>query len=224
MSDIFTALNELESQFVDKFNAVGVISTEPAMAQFNQEGWSNNSWISPLFRCAHLNIIQTDKLYMMHCCIFPNRSSSSPIFGFDIFAGVRKITGFFHDFSPTTDINHPMLNWFASESALYTWANTRQLPDWARRIFSPHIIAASNIQDSQEIKNIKTLVSATTDYYIKHIESYNKYSDSTILQNYYCDQQQLNPNNAPVLVSLGLSQQQANQYIQTCLFPKIQID
>lgn len=222
MHEIFTILDEIRDQLTNSFNTVGIELNEPEMAHFNKQGWSNQCWISSCFRQAQLNIVKTNALYMMHCCIFPHLDNPGPIFGFDVFAGTKKITGCFHDFSPTDDPNHNLINWFKLTVDQLTWSKTRELPDWAKSIFSPYIITASNIQQDQELMQIKTLVELTSNYYIKNIAKTNYLNFDTInSQNYYCNQQKLNPHNVPVLVNLGLSKEQAEQYVQICLFPKI---
>ena len=222
MHDVFTVLDEIKNLFVNSFNTAGIELNEPEMAHFNKQGWSNQCWISPFFRQAQLNIVKTNALYMMHCCIFPHLDNPGPIFGFDVFAGTKKITGCFHDFSPTDDPNHNLINWFESTVNLLTWSKTRELPNWAKSIFSPNIITASNIQQDFELTQIKTLVELTSNYYIQNISDTNHLNfDTTNSQNYYCNQQRLNPHNIPVLINLGLSQEQAERYVQVCLFPQI---
>lgn len=222
MHDVFTVLDEIKNLFVNSFNTAGIELNEPEMAHFNKQGWSNQCWTSSCFRQAQLNIIQTDALYMMHCCIFPHLDNPGPIFGFDVFAGTKKITGCFHDFSPTDDPNHNLINWFDLTVSSLNWSKTRQLPDWANSIFSPYIITASNIRQEVELTQIKTLVELTSNYYIQNISKTNHLNFDTInSQNYYCNQQRLNPHNVPVLINLGLSQEQAERYVQICLFPQI---
>ena len=222
MFELFTVLDDIKDQLTNSFNTVGIELNEPEMAHFNKQGWSNQCWTSACFRQAQLNIVKTNALYMMHCCIFPLLDNPGPIFGFDVFAGTKKITGCFHDFSPTDDPNHLLINWFKSTTSQLTWTKTRELPDWAKSIFSPYIITASNVQQEQELTQIKTLVELTSNYYIQNISKTNHLNFDTINnQNYYCSQQRLNPHNVPVLVNLGLSQEQAEQYVQVCLFPKI---
>ena len=41
--------------------------------------------------------------------IFPTLDNPAPIYGFDVIAGKNKMTGAFHDFSPSADPDHPMI-------------------------------------------------------------------------------------------------------------------
>ena len=38
------------------------------------------------------------------------------IYGFDIIAGKKKVTGAFHDFSPLLKKEHPLTRWFIEEN------------------------------------------------------------------------------------------------------------
>jgi hypothetical protein len=90
------------------------------------------------FRRAHLDIIdarETKGLYMMHLCIFPHTNDPAPIFGFDVIAGAKKVTGAFHDFSPI-EPDHVLMDLFTSRVTGLEWSKPRELPDWARAIFS----------------------------------------------------------------------------------------
>ena len=40
-------------------------------------------------------------------------------------------------------------------------------------------------------------------------------------QNYYCENQKKNPHTPKVMVSLGLSEEDVQMFIQQCLFPEI---
>jgi len=42
--------------------------------------------------------------------------------------------------------------WFKSRVADSTWSKQRQLPDWAKSIFSDSMIAAGNISTEQELE------------------------------------------------------------------------
>ena len=120
MSEIWDTLIHLEEKFVDELDYYGHRVDEEGMERFDQPGWINLVWASDKFRRAHIDVVDarnTKGLWMMHCCIFPHTDDFSPIFGFDIIAGKNKITGAFHDFSSTGNLNHPMIDWFGYEVA-----------------------------------------------------------------------------------------------------------
>lgn len=192
--------------------------------QLNRPGWSNRAWSSDLYRIAHVNVVDvrdSKGLWMMHCCIFPHLTSSAPIFGFDVFAGKTKITGCFHDFSPTTDPNHPLIQWFANESRSYQWKRTRELPQWAKEIFSDHMIAVGNVQTDDELEKITEIAIRNINYYLNNLSKSSIIVNSMKQQNFYCSNQKQNPHNPRVLGSLGLSEQEVNLFINNYMFPEI---
>jgi len=159
---------------------------------------------------------------MMHCCVFPHIHNPAPIFGFDVIAGKNKITGCFIDYSPTTDRNHPMNQYFAEEVSRYDWIKKRELPDWAQRIFSSNMVAAGNVSDESELSQIESLAHILINHYVETVgETNNKVADATFEQNYYAQNQKMNPHTPKVMASLGLNQEDVRIFIQDCLFPEI---
>jgi hypothetical protein len=159
---------------------------------------------------------------MMHCCIFPHLHNPAPIFGFDVIAGKSKITGCFYDYSPAGDSEHPMLDWFAEEAQKLQWNKTRKLPDWAERIFSGSMIAAGNVNDEAELAQIFGIARKGINHYLDTVgETNNNAVNTTFHQNYYCQNQKQNPHTPKVMVSLGLSEEDVQVFIQDCLFPEI---
>lgn len=158
----------------------------------------------------------------MHCCIFPHVHNPAPIFGFDVVAGKNKITGCFYDYSPAGDPEHPMLEWFADETNKLDWNKKRKLPEWAERIFSESMIAAGNVQEESELEQIFAMAKRGVDHYLEAVsETNNTANNTTEAQNYYAQNQKLNPHTPKVMVSLGLSEEDVQVFIQDCLFPEI---
>lgn len=184
--------------------------------------WPNYVYTSKTFRRAHLDIVdarESKKLYMMHLCIFPHVDDPSPIFGFDIIAGPRKVTGAFHDFSPVRT-THPLLDSFAERIVPYEWSRVRELPEWARQIFSGKMVAASNIHDSKELDSVLHLVLGNLTHYLNEIgdKSVCNYQKQ---QNNYCYWQKHNPHTPRVMESLGFESELVRDFIDNCLFPEI---
>lgn len=209
----------------NKFNETGREVSEPGMDRFNQPGWVNRVWTSDVYRRAHIDVVdarETKGLWMMHCCVFPHTHNSAPIFGFDVVAGKNKITGCFIDYSPTGDKQHPMIEYFAEEVSRYDWHKPRKLPEWAERIFSPNMIAAGNVSDESELSQIASLASILVNHYTETVgETNNTVENTTDAQNYYAQNQKQNPHTPKVMVSLGLSEEDVQVFIQECLFPEI---
>jgi hypothetical protein len=224
-SKVWDTLIEIEKYFEQRFYATGSIIEEPGMARFNQPGWINKVWMSSQYRRAHVDVVdarETKGLWMMHCCIFPHLHNPAPIFGFDVIAGKRKITGCFYDYSPAGDPEHPMLEWFADEAQKLEWNKTRKLPEWAERIFSTSMVAAGNVSEEAELEQIFAIAKRGVDHYLETVGETNRTVASTVeAQNYYCQNQKQNPHTPKVMVSLGLSEEDVQVFIQDCLFPEI---
>lgn len=195
------------------------------MERFNQPGWVNRVWTSDCYRRAHVDVVdarESKGLWMMHCCVFPHLSTSSPIFGFDVIAGKSKITGCFVDYSPTTDPNDSMCEWFSTQVSDLEWRKQRELPEWARRIFSKNMVAAGNVHDPHELTQIRDLAETCVLYYVQNAgNSVGNTLDNTFAQNYYAQNQKLNPHTPKVMASLGLDEEDVRVFIQECLFPEI---
>jgi phycocyanobilin:ferredoxin oxidoreductase len=220
MSTIFNRLVELSESVHNKIKKGSVEVDEG-----HSFDWPNYVYTSDKFRRAHLDIIDarsTKKLYMMHLCIFPHYNDPSPIFGLDLIAGPNKITGAFHDFSMNN--NHFISEWFQNRVKDLEWSKPRQLPDWAKNIFSPSMVAAGNIQSEEELETFMSLVDETMNYYLGNVGTthvpISYHSHIKEQQNYYCQNQKQNPHTPRVMESLGLDVDTVKMFIQDCLFPE----
>jgi phycocyanobilin:ferredoxin oxidoreductase len=227
MSIVWDNLIKIQKQLEAAFYSTGSIVFEPGMDRFNQPGWINKVWFSSIYRRAHIDVVdarETKGLWMMHCCVFPHLNNTAPIFGFDVIAGKNKITGCFIDYSPTTDKNHPMIQFFADEVKQYEWHKPRELPEWAQRIFSPNMIAAGNVSDEQELNQISELANTLVKHYLECVgdtKGLGIPEDVIKSQNYYAQNQKQNPHTPKVMTSLGLNEEDVRIFIQDCLFPEI---
>lgn len=224
-SKVWTALIRVQSLLEDIFASSGVEINEPGMDRFNQPGWINKVWTSESYRRAHIDVVDarsTKGLWMMHCCVFPHLHNPAPIFGFDVIAGKNKITGCFIDYSPSADRSHPMIGYFAEEVSRYEWIKKRDLPEWAQRIFSSSMIAAGNVSDESELSQIESLAHILINHYIETVGvTNNTATDCTFEQNFYAQNQKMNPHTPKVMSSLGLNEEDVRVFIQECLFPEI---
>lgn len=188
--------------------------------------WDNLVYTSSYIRRAHLDIVDKRaerKLLMMHLCIFPPIDSNAPIYGFDLIAGPNKVTGAFHDFSPCNNTEHPLNELFATEVKKHTWSKQRDLPDWAKKIFSPYMVAAGNIKEVTELSDVLELSKRNLIMYIEwmknnYVPSNNNYKQE---QNNYCINQKQNPHTPRVMESLGYDHNTVHTFINTCLFPEL---
>ena len=225
MSKVWNILIEIQHPLEDNFSRTGQEVNEYGMERFNQPGWVNRVWTSDRYRRAHIDVVdarESKGLWMMHCCVFPHTHNPAPIFGFDVIAGKNKITGCFIDYSPTGDRDHPMIEYFAEEVGQYDWNKPRKLPEWAERIFSPYMIAAGNVSDETELAQITSLAEILVNHYTECVGETNNTAENTKdQQNYYAQNQKQNPHTPKVMVSLGLSEEDVQMFIQDCLFPEL---
>jgi phycocyanobilin:ferredoxin oxidoreductase len=224
-SNVWNSLIEVQKYFEKSFNSTGTEIYETGMDRFNSPGWVNRVWTSNSYRRAHVDVVDARKtkgLWMMHCCVFPHTHNPAPIFGFDVIAGKNKITGCFYDYSAAGDPEHPLMDWFADEAQKLEWVKTRKLPEWAERIFSPNMVAAANVSNDDELQQIVEMAYSGIDTYLQAVgDTNNTANDTTLAQNYYCENQKQNPHTPKVMVSLGLSEEDVRVFIQECLFPEI---
>lgn len=195
---------------------------EEHLDRFNQSGWVNLTWRSSRFRRAHIDIVdarESHKLWMMHVCVFPSLKSGAPIYGFDVVSGQSKVTGVFHDFSPV-NLNDPAIDHFAKVVSQYQWTKPRTVPDWGKSIFSDSMIAAGNIQTSDEIQKIIDLALTTTSWYVNDMVVQGD-MPSSYAHNKYCHYQKKNPHLSRSVAALGLNDEERSYFINQCLFPEI---
>ena len=224
---IWERLIKLEKEIIEVLDTHLVEYKEPGMDRFNKPGWTNRTWSNMSIRRAHVDVVdarETKGLWMAHICLFPMKNNGGPIYGFDIIAGKNKITGAFHDFSPLLKKEHPLTRWFIEENKWFKPSKVRELPDWAKAIFSEGMIAAGNVQEERELNQICTLAVSNLNAYIDKIGHYNSDSneeDVIRAQNFYCENQQKNPHTPKTMQSLGLPEEDIKLFCADNLFPTI---
>ena len=228
MSEVWETLIEIQDRLIDAFDATGTEIQEPGMDRFNQPGWLNRVWSGDSYRRAHIDVVDvrdSKGLWMMHCCVFPHLDNDGPIFGLDVIAGKNKITGYFHDYSPTSLASHEMIDAFGDEVAKLEWRKPRALPEWAQAIFTEHMVAAGNVSSTEELDQLLELSFASTDVYLESIGAYNGVAnseDGKTSQNRYAHYQKQNPHTPRTMTSLGLDEEDVRVFVQECLFPDIE--
>lgn len=222
MTTVWNKIEGLAKQLEAKFNATG----EPIEANLHSRyDWHNALWSGARYRRAHIEIVdfrESHKIYILHCTVFPHFNDPSPIFGFDAVCGPNKITGAFCDFSAAGDPSHPMMRWFNNEVQYYEWKKSRDLPDWARSIFSPAMLAASNVQIGVELDNLCELATRSLDYYLKNVgNTQQDLADYHMAQNRYCHYQKQNPHVIRSMVSMGVPEVTMKNFVSEVLFPEV---
>jgi len=224
---IWLNLIKCKNNLIDILKEHCIEYQEPGMEQFNKPGWTNLTFKNPGIRRAHIDVVdarETRGLWMLHLCVFPSLSNPGPIYGFDIIAGKKKVTGAFHDFSPLLLKDHPLTEWFIENTKWYEPSKKRDLPDWAMAIFSKGMVAAGNVQDEEELHDITAMAEHNLDYYLKNINEYHGTADEKDVikaQNYYCEHQQKNPHTPKVMERLGLPEKDIKLFCRDNLFPTI---
>lgn len=226
---IWDRLIKCKDNLINILNSTCEEYNEEGMERFNNKeyGWVNRTWKNKNIRRAHVDVVDVrDKkgLWMMHVCLFPELTNGGPIYGFDIIAGKTKVTGAFHDFSPLLQKDHPLTKWFLEETKWFKPSKERELPDWAKAIFSGGMIAAGNVKEEKELNQICTLAESNLNSYIDKIGDFNNDSnkeDVIKAQNYYCEHQQKNPHTPRVMQSLGLPEDDIKLFCSDNLFPII---
>lgn len=187
--------------------------------------WYNSIYTSNRYRRAHIEIVdhrESHKIFILHCTIFPHFNDPSPIWGFDAVCGPNKITGAFHDFSSAGDPGHFMMNWFAEETKDYGWRKPRELPMWAKQIFSPNMIAAGNVQEGQELEDLCSIALKSLEYYLKNVGiTQESGADFHMAQNRYCYYQKQNPHVINSMVAMGIPEATMKTFVSEVLFPEV---
>lgn len=223
MSEIWNSIEQLAKDIESRFQQTGTRVKEHE-SNYN---WYNAIYTSPRYRRAHIEIVDnraSHKIYILHCTIFPHFNDPSPIWGFDAVCGPTKITGAFHDFSVSGDSSHYMLKWFADQSNQLNWKRERSLPDWAKMIFSPAMIAAGNINDLDELNKLSTVGLKSLDYYLSNVGlSQESGADYHMAQNRYCHYQKQNPHVINSMVTMGVPRETMESFVREVLFPEVEL-
>lgn len=229
MSVIWNKLIECQNEIIDIFEQYAVEIEEPGLDDFNQpdNGWINRVWANNSVRRAHIDVVdarETKGLWMMHVCCFPDLNNDAPIYGFDVIAGAKKMTGAFLDFSASSNPEHPMMEGYAESVAEFIPSKKRELPEWARNIFSPSMLAAGNVNTEEEAIAIIDIALNNLRAWFQEVPDYNGHGnrDHVIAaQNYYCLNQQQNPHTPRTMKSLGLPEEAVEIFCRDMLFPKV---
>jgi len=230
MSIIWNKLITCQNEILSIFENNCCEYEEPGLNDFHQpaSGWINRVFSNQSVRRAHIDVVdarETRGLWMMHVCVFPILTNPSPIYGFDVIAGKNKMTGAFHDFSPSAYRIHPMLNLYFDSVRDFIPNKQRELPDWAKRIFTDKMLAAGNVNTDEEAQQIIDIAVANLRMYMEEVGKYDNYLDGDgvkVAQNHYCNHQKQNPHTPKVMKSLGLDEAMVDTFCKDMLFPNIE--
>jgi len=230
LSIIWNQLIKCKDEIIATFDQQAKEIHEAGMEKFNQpnSGWINRVWANNYVRRAHIDVVDardTKGLWMMHVCVFPALTNGGPIYGFDVIAGKNKITGAFHDFSPSSGgVDHPMIQGYKDSVEEFVPKKQRELPQWAKNIFTDKMLAAGNVNTEEEAAVIINIALNNLRAYFDEISEYNNtfgVTETIKAQNWYCHNQQQNPHTPNVMKSLGLNEADVDKFCTDMLFPKI---
>ena len=226
---IWENLIQCKDEIIEIFNENATEFLEPGLDHFNNDTWVNRVWHNDNVRRAHIYLVDardTRGLWMLHVCVFPVLDNDAPIYGFDIIAGKNKITGAFHDFSPSSNRNHDMITGYYDSVEEFVPKKQRELPEWATNIFTDKMLAAGNVTDEVECVEIIRIATDNLRAYFAEIGEFSGDgipTEVTAAQNYYCHNQQQNPHTPRAMKGLGLNDDDVDRFCQDMLFPKINI-
>jgi phycocyanobilin:ferredoxin oxidoreductase len=229
LSLIWNKLIECQDEIITIFDERAEEIKEPGLDYFNRpdSGWINRVWANDAVRRAHIDVVDardSKGLWMMHVCIFPTLDNPAPIYGFDVIAGKNKMTGAFHDFSPSADPEHPMIQGYYESVDHFVPEKQRELPEWARNIFTGKMLAAGNVKSEEEATEIVRIATDNLRAYLDEVGATKGEGDRALVsasQDYYCHNQQQNPYTPNVMKSLGLPEEDVDKFCTDMLFPKI---
>jgi phycocyanobilin:ferredoxin oxidoreductase len=229
MSMIWEKLIECQDTIIEIFEKQATEIQEDGLEYFNRPdgGWINRVWANDSIRRAHIDVVDardSKGLWMMHVCIFPQLHNDSPIYGFDVIAGKNKMTGAFHDFSRSSNPDHPMIQGYYDSVEHFVPEKQRELPEWATNIFTGKMLAAGNVKTEEEATEIIRIALDNLRTYMDEVKEFNNNGDETAVakaQDYYCHNQQQNPHTPAVMKSLGLPEEDVDIFCRDMLFPKL---
>ena len=229
MSIIWDRLIQCQNDIIEIFESKATEIQENGLSYFNRpdSGWVNRVWANDNVRRAHIDVVDardSKGLWMMHVCIFPTLDNPAPIYGFDVIAGKNKMTGAFHDFSASADPDHPMIDGYRESVAHFVPEKQRELPQWAKNIFTDKMLAAGNVKTDEEATEIIRIALDNLRAYFDEVGETKGEGDPVLVQaaqDYYCHNQQQNPHTPNVMKSLGLPEEDVDKFCKDMLFPKI---
>jgi phycocyanobilin:ferredoxin oxidoreductase len=229
MSIIWDKLINCKDEIINIFDEHATEINEEGLDYFNrpESGWINRVWSNDSVRRAHIDVVdarESKGLWMMHVCIFPTLDNPAPIYGFDVIAGKNKMTGAFHDFSPSADPDHEMIQGYYESVDHFVPEKQRKLPEWATNIFTGKMLAAGNVKTDEEADEIIRIATDNLRAYLDEVGLSKGEGLPDIVgpcQDYYCHNQQQNPHTPNVMKSLGLPEEDVDKFCKDMLFPKL---
>jgi hypothetical protein len=114
-----------------------------------------------------------------------------------------------------------MIKFFIRQTKNIEWNRKRELPDWAKQIFSDGMVAIGAV-GADELESFISLGLENLDYYLSQVgQDKQEEADYTTAQNRYCHYQKENPHTPRVLINLGYNESDVEQFVDKELFPEL---
>ena len=205
---------DLQNELAGKFT---FFCDSPKIDHREDLGHYNYYWKSNYLDMGHISVVDKREekgIWMMHVNAYSKSEYPMPIYGFDVVCSQKKVTGCFHDLSPTgfNDMSFSRT----------TPSKERTLPEWAKEIFSGEMLAAGNITDEDECIEYATLGMENLELWMMKQESLKQKVPSVNYINRrskYCQNQLMNPHSFKVMESLGFDSEYLTEFKTTKQFP-----
>lgn len=174
-------------------------------------------WKSKRLELGHISVVdkrESHGLWMMHVNAYSNCVYPMPIYGFDVVCSKKKVTGCFHDLSPT---GHNDMQLVRKEVK-----RERELPDWAKEIFSGNMLAAGNVTEADECLEYATQGMDSLEAWFLQLEVLDSIPPSAKFlhaRSRYCHNQLQNPHSFNVMKNLGFPEDYLTEFKTTKQFP-----
>jgi hypothetical protein len=193
-------------------------------------GHYNWFWRSRVLDMGHISVVdkrESHGIWMMHVNAYSKSNTPMPIYGFDVVCSKKKVTGCFHDLSPTG------FNDMTMERKVVK--RERELPEWAKEIFSENMIAAGNIRDQDEMQELAAFGMENLErWFIKAVvlpmaeqveftDLDSQYAaeqyEFLLAREKYCHNQLQNPHSFKVMLNLGFPEDYLSDFKSNKQFP-----
>jgi hypothetical protein len=222
MSLVWDKMIPVSEIILDKFKQYNTLEISSEYKIESNFLWENYLFTSDKFRRAHIEILDArglKKMWVFHMTVFPHFSDPSPIFGFDMICGASKITGAFHDFSKNGECE--LYDWYQYKMNNLNWSKPRELPEWAKQIFSPEMLAAGNINTEEEMDKLTNVVIDNLDHYLYNVGCSSNMENYLTQYNKYCKFQKMNPHALAMMINIGVDEQIFKKFRDDILFPEL---
>ena len=176
-------------------------------------GHYNWYWKNKRLELGHISVVdkrESHGIWMMHVNAYAKTTYPMPIYGFDVVCAKKKVTGCFHDLSPTGYNDMIMKRKEVKRE--------RELPQWAKEIFSDGMLAAGNVTELDECIEYATMGDENLQDWFGILEASESIVPSVKYMHArqkYCNNQLQNPHSFNVMKNLGFPEDYLTEFKTT---------